>query len=69
MAALTFDVWKTKFREDCEAQGKLVQFNCLGDYVLQKLWESGLEPSVQALTASASKPRTVTASDAPRLHP
>jgi uncharacterized protein (UPF0218 family) len=60
MPVLTFDEWKRKFRENCEAQGKLLEFSCLGDYVLQKLWESGIEPSVQALLGRSGRPTSVT---------
>ena len=50
---LTFDVWKLHFRKDCELQNKLLAFNALGDEVLMVIWQSGLEPSVTALTNSS----------------
>ena len=59
MAALGFDDWKSRFRQNCEQRGKLVEFNCLGEYVLQVLWNSGLEPTVQALTNDQKKAPTV----------
>jgi hypothetical protein len=56
-------------RETCETQGKLMEFNCLGEFVLRTLWESGLEPSVQALTGSAAKTRPLTKQDEVRVPP
>ena len=50
---LTFDVWKLHFRKDCELQNKMIAFNALGEDVLRVLWQSGLEPSVSALTNSS----------------
>lgn len=47
---ITFDVWRTRFREDCEEQDKLAAFNALTDYVLRILWEQGLEPTVESVS-------------------
>lgn len=69
MTRLTFEEWRSKFRENCETQGKLMEFNCLGEFVLRTLWESGLEPSVQALTGSAAKARPLTKHDEVRVPP
>jgi hypothetical protein len=46
-----FDAWKTLLRNDCKNNDKLVAFDCLGDYVLKLLWESGVEPTVRAITS------------------
>ena len=46
---VAFDVWKQRFRHDCQRCDKLYAFDAFGDPVLQLLWESGLEPSVRAI--------------------
>jgi len=47
--SLAFSAWKLLLRNDCEARGKLVAFESLGDYALQLLWEEGIDPSVEAI--------------------
>jgi hypothetical protein len=54
---LTFDVWKAQFSKDCERQGKLFAYNSLGEFCLKVLWESGLEPSVKAISKEDEKNR------------
>lgn len=46
---LPFEVWKGYLRKDCEDHHKLREFDGLGEFVLQLLWEQGLEPTVQAI--------------------
>ena len=48
-SSLEFDVWKLQLRNDCESQGKLSVFNAMGDYVLELVWASGLDPSIKAI--------------------
>ena len=48
-ASLSFDVWKSELRHDCELRDKLRSFDAMGDYVLRFLWERGLDPTVQAI--------------------
>jgi hypothetical protein len=50
-----FEVWKQRLREDCRQQDKLIAFENLGDECLRLLWEDGIEPSVQAITAAGKK--------------
>lgn len=46
---VAFEVWKQDLRNDCAKQGKLQAYHALGDSVLRVLYESGLEPSVEAI--------------------
>lgn len=55
---LPFDEWKTLLRKDCERQDHLRAFDALGDSVLHLLWESGIDPSCQAIIESASKEKS-----------
>jgi hypothetical protein len=50
-----FEVWKRRLREDCREQDKLIAFDNLGDACMSLLWEDGIEPSVQAITAVGKK--------------
>ena len=52
---LSLDIWKMRLREDCERQGKLSEFSNLGDFVLKLLWETGLDPTVQAIADSGTR--------------
>ena len=52
---LTFEEWKRLLRQDCERQAKLPAFDSLGDYCLTLLWDSDIEPSVQAIIDGVSK--------------
>jgi len=44
-----FRAWKEQLREDCHLQGRRYAFAVLGNHVLRLLWESGLEPTVEAV--------------------
>ena len=46
---LTFERWKDSLRYDCDWHQEKAAFDALGDYVLQMLWERGVEPTVQAI--------------------
>ena len=48
---LEFGTWKKLLQNDCVAQGKQLEFNNLGDFVLRFLYDSGLDPTVKALTS------------------
>lgn len=48
-ASVSFEVWKLLLRHDCELSNKVRSFDALGDYVLQFLWERGIDPTVQAI--------------------
>jgi hypothetical protein len=50
---LQFNIWKEKLREDCARNDKLLLFDGLGDYVLDLLWRSGVEPTVQDIIGQA----------------
>jgi hypothetical protein len=52
--SINFKVRKLMLRRDCEARQKLQAFEALSDSVLKLLWESGLDPTVQALIESAT---------------
>jgi len=43
---LPFDFWKLCLREDCVLEGKLLDFESLGDECLWLLWQSGALPCV-----------------------
>lgn len=49
--SLTFDSWRLQLRNDCQSTGKLKAFDALGDYLLQLLWMSGVDPTVRALSS------------------
>ena len=46
-----FETWKKLLQTDCMAQGKQLEFNNLGDFVLRFLYDSGLDPTVKALSS------------------
>jgi hypothetical protein len=46
---ISFEVWKELFRKSCIGQGKLVAFEAMGADVFRALWQSGLDPSVNAV--------------------
>lgn len=47
--ALSFEVWKDHLCRDCITNEKLEAFNCLGDFILKLLYESGVAPTVDAI--------------------
>jgi len=47
---LTFENWKTLLRIDCVQTNTLVAFKCLSDLCLETLWETGVNPSVAAIS-------------------
>lgn len=53
--ALPFELWRERLRADCVARDRMVAFNAMGDYVLRVLWNSGLEPTCEAIEAQESK--------------
>jgi hypothetical protein len=48
---LTFDTWKRILQIDCIAHGKEREYNALGEAALNVLYESGLDPSVKAISS------------------
>ena len=52
---VSFEIWKLQLRKDCELQDKLLAFDNMGDYALRLLWEQGLDPTVEAITATIKK--------------
>ena len=52
---LPFEEWKRLLRQDCQQQGKLSAFDNLGDYCLNLLWDSDIEPTVQGIIDGVSK--------------
>lgn len=50
-----FDQWKNLLHEDCVKRDRLLAFSVLGDYVLRVLYDSGLEPTVEAIGNSSSQ--------------
>lgn len=44
-----FRAWKEQLREYCQLQGRHYAFAVLGNHVLRLLWESGLEPTAEAV--------------------
>lgn len=63
MPQLSFEQWKYCLLDECRKSGKMMAFNAIGDYVLRVLWESNLEPTVEAITSdgdrSSSMPRAI----------
>lgn len=49
-----FDPWKLALRRDCERLDKVRAFDSLTDPILKLLWESGLDPTVQAIIECAA---------------
>lgn len=47
----SFEAWKKLLLNDCIAQDKQLEFNNLGDFVLRFLYDSGLDPTVKALSS------------------
>lgn len=58
ISKLTFDEWKLRLRQDCDRQRKLLVLDGMGDFVLERLWQSGLEPTIAAISGRASERRT-----------
>ena len=56
--AMTFSDWKSQLEEDCGRHHKLLVLNAMGDFVLELLWQSGLEPTVAAIVDKADKVST-----------
>jgi hypothetical protein len=54
-AKLSFEIWRSRLRENCEREGKLQNFVNLGDYVLKLLWESGLDPTVHDIVNNGDR--------------
>ena len=52
---LTFDVWKSQLKQDCERLDKALAYTNLGDDCLRLLWEFGTEPSVQGVIEGCRK--------------
>jgi hypothetical protein len=48
-AALTFEAWKEFLCRDCISNEKLDEYNCLDDFILKLLYESGIAPTVDAI--------------------
>jgi hypothetical protein len=48
--SLSFDAWKLQLHQDCENEGKVKAFDAIGDYVLRVLWQSGIDPTVRAVS-------------------
>jgi hypothetical protein len=46
---ISFDLWKELLRNDCDRLRKMEAFQSLGDAVLRVLWESCVDPSVDAV--------------------
>jgi hypothetical protein len=53
--SVSFEVWKTCLRDDCQLHGKMQEFHHLDDSVLRIIWEAGTEPSVQGLIDGGPK--------------
>jgi hypothetical protein len=53
---LPFESWKEGLHNDCQKQGNLAAYDALGEFVLRFLWETGVEPTVQAIVASDAEP-------------
>ena len=49
-ATLSFEAWKEYLCRDCISNEKLEAYNCLGDFILKLLYESGIAPTVEAIT-------------------
>lgn len=48
--SLPFDTWKLRLHQDCESEDKVKAFEAIGDYVLRVLWQSGIDPTVSAVS-------------------
>lgn len=49
---LNFEDWKGQFRNDCVKMDKLSAFDSLGETVLQILFDSGLDPTVDSVVSN-----------------
>jgi hypothetical protein len=47
----TFDIWMARLRKDCGRRRKLLVTDSI--YVLQTLWSSGVEPTLEAIIEQA----------------
>ena len=56
---LDFASWKQMLRNDCMVHAKEREFDALGEFVLEILYENGLDPSVDAIVRDGmnGKPR------------
>ena len=52
---MTFEEWRDLLRNDCIAQDKLREFNCLGDLALRLLYADGIGPTVAAILRDARR--------------
>lgn len=53
-----FEAWKKLLQNDCVAQGKQSESSNLGDFILRFLYDSGLDPTVKALTSDIPENKT-----------
>lgn len=53
--ATDFNAWKLILRLDCARRDKTEAFDALTDPVLKLLWESGIDPTVQAIIECAAR--------------
>jgi hypothetical protein len=48
-ATLSFEAWKDYLCRDCISNEKIEAYNCLGDFILKLLYDSGVAPTVDAI--------------------
>ena len=53
--SFSFEKWKELLRKDCFVRGKERAFDALGEYALRFLYESGLEPTGEAIVFNGLK--------------
>jgi hypothetical protein len=47
--AMSFEAWKNYLCSDCIRHEKLEAYNCLADFILKLLYDSGVSPTVDAI--------------------
>ena len=50
--------WKELLRDDCNGRDKIYEFDGLAEYVLKILYESGLDPTVEAIVKDGLNGKT-----------
>lgn len=58
-AVLSFEAWKDYLCSDCIRHEKLEAYNCLGDFILKLLYDSGIAPTVDAILKDEVRQKAV----------
>jgi hypothetical protein len=58
-ASLSFEAWKDYLCRDCIRNQKVEAYNCLGDFILKLLYDSGIAPTVDAIAKDEVRQKAV----------